>query len=197
MPIDITFADPRNYELAKNGLLVLRPVLDNLGYEWYLGHGTLLGAVREHDLIFHDNDIDCPINENADLQKVADALTAADFYILKLEYFGISAVVPGAKKSKEDPWDLHVDIWKQYRYPNNQVFEVYEKGPWVDTSDGGHPMYNKFIIPAPTKIIRTTFLGEEFPIPENYDDILTVEYGDWHKVVKDYKTTDSTNFGLW
>ena len=100
--------------------------------------------MREHDLIPHDNDIDCPIHESADIAKVEAALVADGFFPLRAHYykgdmFGISAALPGGRHSVEDPWDVQVDIWKQYSLNATQVFEPYDEGAlgwwsqWPDT----------------------------------------------------------------
>ena len=205
-----SFANPRNYELAKKGLLKLREVLDGLGVEWYLAHGTLLGCVREHDLIPHDFDLDVPVNEHTDLTKVEYALVSAAFfpqilppekYLYRGDRFGMTLSLPGARLG--EPWDVSVDIWKQYTLNENEVFEPYEKGPWVWVYDehnvrtGGHATYDKIIFPRPTKIVRVPFLGSDFPIPENYDAILTAEYGNWHEIDPNWTTGDAKTFGLW
>ena len=50
---------PLNKEIANENLKLLKEVCDRNGLHFLLFFGTLLGAVREHDFIKHDEDV-CP-----------------------------------------------------------------------------------------------------------------------------------------
>ena len=45
-------------EISMRNLITLKDVADEYGFRFYLAYGTLLGAVREHDFIAHDEEID-------------------------------------------------------------------------------------------------------------------------------------------
>ena len=47
-----------NKEISQENLLLLKRILDNYSIFFGLIAGTLLGAVREHDFINHDEDTD-------------------------------------------------------------------------------------------------------------------------------------------
>ena len=49
---------PIDKVIAKENLLLLKKILNNNDVSFILAFGTLLGAVREHDFISHDEDID-------------------------------------------------------------------------------------------------------------------------------------------
>lgn len=67
--------------IAQQNLLEFKKVLDEQGVRFLLMHGTLLGAIREHDFIKHDIDIDtCTMEE----QKLIDAIPALNKVGLKL-----------------------------------------------------------------------------------------------------------------
>ena len=44
--------------IAKENLTILKKVCDDSDLPFILFYGTLLGAIREHDFITHDEDID-------------------------------------------------------------------------------------------------------------------------------------------
>ena len=61
--------------IAKQNLLDFKKVLDERNIKFLIMHGTLLGAIREHDFIIHDIDIDtCTLSE----EKLIEAIPALD-----------------------------------------------------------------------------------------------------------------------
>lgn len=52
-----------NPETARKNLLTFKRIMDEANVEFLLMHGTLLGAIREHDFIKHDIDIDVSIQD--------------------------------------------------------------------------------------------------------------------------------------
>ena len=180
-----------NYEVAKAGILLARSVLDSIGATWWLEGGTLLGVVREHDLVAHDDDLDIDIPGDTSLGQIQMAMVSVGFKVLKSDFiyqgdqYGLSLAVPGTPS----PWTAHLDIWKQY-IDGDKMFLPTMKGPWSH----GVPKYTKMVFPRITGIIRVPFLGQSFPIPENYDAILTAAYGDWSKPDPNYSYVDSKNY---
>ena len=49
---------PIDKVIAKENLFLLKDICDEAGLKFILFYGTLLGAIREHDFITHDEDID-------------------------------------------------------------------------------------------------------------------------------------------
>jgi hypothetical protein len=115
-------------------------------------------------------------------------MVAAGFTLLKDDFlyeqgrYGSSFGAPNAPGA----WIAHIDIWKQYA-DGDKMFLPTKK--WRDGK-----VYTKMVFPRIKEIIRVPFLGELFPIPSNYDEILTVPYGDWKKPDPHYVYVDSTNF---
>lgn len=196
LPEEITFANPRNYELAKNGLLKLREVFNARKIGWYIAGGTLLGCIRDNNLIPHDEDMDIYVLPGTSLPFARVGLEEAGFTTLKQDYQGFVSLVPHAgcwKARAELPWDVHIDVMLLHERPGQYYIHM-DKGPWVGPQIGGHPTFQKQVFPKPPSIIKRTFLGEEFPVPENFEELLTVEYGDWHTVNKAFRYDESPNF---
>ena len=57
-----------NKKIAHENLLILKRLCDEAGLKFILFYGSLLGAVREHDFITHDEDIDV-VMYKSDMQK--------------------------------------------------------------------------------------------------------------------------------
>ena len=52
-----------NFKGRTKNLLDMKSILDDMGIQFFLTHGALLGAYRENDFIKHDDDIDLDIFE--------------------------------------------------------------------------------------------------------------------------------------
>ena len=50
-----------NQEIGRDNLLIFKRLADKAGLRFSLAYGTLLGAIREHGFIPHDEDIDLAI----------------------------------------------------------------------------------------------------------------------------------------
>jgi hypothetical protein len=191
--VNTTFCMQRNYDMAKRMMLRTREALDSAGIRWWLEGGCLLGCQREHDLIPHDDDLDIAIDYESDWHKVASALTQAGCHLLFKDYFyqGVRyGLTFGAEHSRRgEPWDVHMDVWRLVP-DNGRLVLPTVKGPWID----GKPKYTKMLFPMVEEIIRTPFLGADFPIPANWDEYLRAPYGDWRVVDKNYLYLDSSNY---
>lgn len=73
---------PKDYmdtDLAVKGLLAFKHAMDDLGVPFFLAFGTLLGIVREGDILGHDKDMDMGVPWSVPREKLLDALRAYDF----------------------------------------------------------------------------------------------------------------------
>ena len=68
-----------NTEIAKRNLAEIGAILDTLGIEWFFMAGTLLGAMREADIIEHDEDTDLGLMPGTDTTHIHAALVEAGY----------------------------------------------------------------------------------------------------------------------
>ncbi len=150
-----------NKPIAFENLIALKRIFDESNIRSMLIAGTLLGVVREHDFITHDEDIDLAFLYE-DKQKVIDILPA----ILK-EGFEIA------------------------RYDRRNLLSVIRKDEYIDfyffQKDEELRRCNGWLIPA--KFIEKTtnikFKGFYFIAPQDYLEYLKYEYGeDWRTPIK-------------
>ena len=124
------------------------------GIEFMLGHGTCLGAYRDHALIEDDHDIDIWIFKNSleDVEKVIDC----------------------PHRTLSWKHNQHTFMFEGYKF--DLVF-------WQKAGDEYHLNFTDRppdVLPArlaETKPIE--FLGETFLIPKYTDEYLTYYYEDW------------------
>lgn len=135
-------------------------------FKWQLGFGTLLGIVREKNIIQHDIDIDIDIlikkSTSAiqeELNKIQSRLDAQGFSFMKKQEYDHKlmslAVLHNATK-------IIIDYCIFY-------------GEWGD--DYLHIGTEGIVIRPKNSITTTKKMG--YNIPKNYDSYLTGRYGDW------------------
>lgn len=151
-------------KIAEENLLDLKKVLDDEGIRFMLIAGTLLGAVREHDFITHDEDIDLAFL-NEDKQRVFDILP--------------KLINIGFKIARYDKREL-MSIIRNGEYIDLYFFKP-KKGEHGVRTCSGWLILDKFL----TRYGELNFKGEKFYVPEDYKEFLKCEYGDdWMTPVK-------------
>lgn len=144
------------HEQAKEILFFTKQLLDEKRIKFGLIYGTLLGAIREHDFIAHDYDVDI---YTADIK---DLLLATPYLYEK--GLKLCRVNPNRLYSYMKD-DVYIDIYIQDKVP-------FPFNLWC------YRVCNNII---PKKYLRKTekinFLGKEFCIPANSEKLLEFLYG--------------------
>lgn len=147
---------------ALENLQILATILKTNNITWGPAFGSLLGAVREHDFIEWDEDIDLFILEEEE-EMFRDCL-----------------------------WELQEHGFDLIRYERRGLYSIMRKGEYIDFyvfqklteglrhTNGGGYIFEKYI----TDMQEIDFKGVPLRIPKEYDEYLTFQYGDWRKPVQ-------------
>lgn len=147
-----------NKIVALENLILLKSLLDANNIKFQLAAGTLLGAIRNHDFIDHDEDI--------------------DLALLDTERIKFLSILPklrenGFELCRYDRRDLY-SIMRNGEYIDLYFFRPYDEDKMICS---GWVVKSKFLLNS----IEYLFLGEKYLIPKDFDDYLKIEYGDnWH-----------------
>lgn len=147
-----------NKEIAIENLCLLKSILNTNGIKFQLAFGTLLGAVREHDFIDHDEDIDLAFLDE-DRNALLDILPE----LMKV----------GFRVCRYDRRDL-LSVIRKGEYIDFYFYRPWHKGyricsGWVNLEK--HLMHSTQI----------KFKGMYFSVPKDYEEYLVGEYGsNWH-----------------
>lgn len=142
--------------IGKENLLIFKQLADKAGLKFGLAYGTLLGAIREHDFIAHDEDIDLFIMKE-DIETFKDLL-----------------------------WDLREAGFEIIRFDRrNSLCSIIRKNEYMDIyifkefCDGvrefnGECILEKYL----TDLTEITFQGETFLGATEAEDFCLFEYGE-------------------
>lgn len=140
--------------IAKDNLLLFNSIAIKYGLSYILGWGTLLGAIREHDFIAHDEDTDLILSEAyfPTLLTMLWELQRYGFQICRYEQ------------------DL-VSIMRKNEYIDLYIYAPYKPGILM--------CHNTLFLPESMlkELIDYSFLGQKFKIPKDYLGYLVLEYG--------------------
>ena len=153
---------------AIDNLDTSRRILDDLKVPYFLSNGTLIGCIRDGDLIPHDSDIDLGIFIEDYRVDILQAFLDKGFVIHGI--FGTPE--NGLEYSLRRK--VKLDIFFYYKEPDGKRSMSVFSGSQI-----------KYIYPD-FKTIPYNFIGEPFMIPDNYEAYLTAQYGDWRTPVKEW-----------
>lgn len=156
---------------AKELLFDFKKVLDQHGLAFLLMHGTLLGAVREHDFIAHDIDIDVCVTEEQALRKLIPILAENDINLCRYE----DGIIYSFIREK-----AYIDVYIAHKaHPCLSLF--------------GYCRYCGQIFPQKYiyKTRKLNFLGRDFCVPALTMQLLRFWYGKtWNIPIKDKPSKD-------
>lgn len=147
-----------NKENAKFLLCTVKRVFEEHGIQILISYGTLLGAIREHDFISHDSDMDTMIWAK-DMEKALSLVPELEKYGIKLRSYCL-------------PWVFSFD----YKGEGCDVDVLQEPvWPWKKR----YCLASRMYIPRAffENIAPLQFLGETFTAPADPEKVLEYHYG--------------------
>ncbi len=152
---------------ARRTLTDLKSVMDGQRVEFFLISGTLLGAVREGDILGHDKDIDVGVLETPDVDK--GALEAA---FSKSGRFSVKPYQVPSLLRVQHASGVMVDVF-WHREEDGLIIHEGMKSKWWNSA---------------FDLIDIPFLGDTYRGPRNYARYLGENYGNWEKPDAEFET---------
>lgn len=179
------YVDPRRHALMQKwGISLMKKfdeVMKEQGIPYTLVYGTLLGAVREHGFIKHDNDIDVAVWADSDVSGLQTALEKAGFKLRR------RILVENGDFGKEETyWYNHVYIDIFYFYHNHDDIwngTVFFNQPgcrnWSESErKAGGLKVVQLILPLRKETEYVPFETIQLPITTSALDFVEARYGE-------------------
>ena len=166
---------------ANQYLQDLHKALDQIGLTHCLMYGTLVGAIREEEIVYYDDDVDVVLFQKetkgrdiiGELKKILEPL---GYYFCtasiegQLSFFYIAKKDPGCKEK------VDVYVYFEREGDNEKIwFPQYvnhrELGPVIR----GFPYTKKYF----DNLKKIDFLGESYNVPSPPEEFLEELWGDW------------------
>ena len=163
---------------AKKLLFDVADVLEEVGVEFFLYGGTLLGAVREKKFIEIDRDIDLAI-----LQE--ELLPAVEDIRIRLIRKGIKAHVVDHRHRRAWTFGAYAIKFRRPGLPGDlSAFRKMEGKRVVPSHMSGFWLVHtaRFL----EELSTIEFYGRTFKCPKDTDGFLTEKYGDWRTPHKEF-----------
>lgn len=161
---------------ANESLKAVNRILRERGLQPFLMSGVLLGYVREGQLLPHDKDLDMGLIGWENQFEVAQALLAAGHYHVSWRY------LRGAQTYLLDAIDLKNGIAIDFFFFHPHA-DHFLHG--IDYKYG----FTQNLRFSPFALQEVDFLGDRFWIPDNADQNLSENYGDWRTPQSSYVVT--------
>jgi phosphorylcholine metabolism protein LicD len=182
-------------------LVLMKEAFEEIGKQYWLDYGTLLGAIREKDFISHDKDLDIgTFDFDDELKNKLESILQKKGFKKYKQYVMSGKIIEEAYHYK----GVHLDIFYYHREDNNKIWCYFcEIGP--NMSFENYPTYQlakgyitKKVTSRFEGLMEHEFKGETFFIPKNYHEYLVDNYGEnYMQVIKDWQSGSSpTNISL-
>jgi len=177
---------------ARNMLFEVVNLLENNNIRYHLEGGTLLGLVRDKELIPWDHDIDLSIpiteaNKTVDVLKklyrkgfkITKRKSKFDYYAIKkgnYRLFKIKKLIPSLLKTLYPGYKKYYIVLDIFVKSSGEKFTYWEaQGKIMKVENRYYESYE-----------RIKYLNRWLKVPNDYRGYLNEKYGDWSIPVKDW-----------
>ena len=153
-----------NKEISRHNLAIFYDTLTDAGIKVFLAYGTMLGAVREHDFISHDEDVDLGMSSEykESLFSMLFKLRDKGFEVCRYDRRGLISFMKDGE---------YIDIY------------IYEKECDGIVACGQEVMPECFL----NDLAEYEFLEKQYLAPKEYEKYLNYWYGDnWRTPIQYY-----------
>lgn len=180
------FENPETLILAKKVLIEVTEYLERKGYKYFINFGTLLGIVREGDLIPWDDDIDIAISKD-----FAETNFFKEHLISILNIIACREKLDITIKIKSDHQDKLLGIDVLIESEEITCFTLSLDLLYFNGENARLPID---ILPARFFFDQDLICieGKALKAPSPYKDYLTYIYQDWNEIRKDVTFKDNT-----
>jgi len=171
------FEDEPTRELAGEMILFIQKTFWEYGVMCLLDHGTLLGIVREGDVLAWDDDVDLSVLATQKDEAIACLRKAFSLLPRQAECRWNLILGVQERKGEPAPWPVFLSLQPsqntKYRYFSIEISLTHM------INDLAVQMLNQ----APAKYFRGVewidYKGAKVAVPFDYQAYLTIHYGDW------------------
>lgn len=165
---------------------LLKEAFEEIGHEFWLDYGTLLGAIREKDFIGHDKDLDIGLFDISEEEKKELETILFKKGFTKYKQYEIDG------KIVEESYNFngaHVDFFYYFQKEEGKVWCYFcEMGPNLTFENTAEYQiargYNDHVVTSRfTGLSPYEFKGETFMVPTNYKEYITDNYGETYMIV--------------
>ena len=151
-------------ENARFLINTLAKVFADNGIDLILAYGTLLGAIREHDFIGHDGDMDTQI-WGRDMQKALDLAPELSEYGIKLECYVLPWIMTYSYKGITCDIDMIYDAVKPLNKRYCLIESQYIQRDFFEHTKKIEFQGQQHIVPANTEKLLEYYYGKTWRIP--------------------------------
>ena len=176
----IKLKEGNNHQKMKSMLMRTIDILNDIGLKYWLDAGTLLGIIRDGDLIPWDYDADIgilPETSHEIMKHRIKFLPKYSIYRRKVnsiwlpENTRVLKVKTVLERIKQI--NFHLDLFC--------VYPLYDTYRWIDSDSLKHADKKYF-----DKLDTITWEGREIKIPNHVEEYLSFRYGDWKTPNENY-----------
>ncbi|MEJ2688667.1 MAG: LicD family protein [Deltaproteobacteria bacterium] len=183
------FEDPATLEFAGDILLFLTDMFEREKVPYFIDHGTLLGIVRDGDIISWDDDIDISV-------PARDSDRTILLVKERINSFSATEDINWSGELLYD--DVDGDLGLRLFFKENGALRLNDFVIGISFIHFKNGVAEEYINVAPVKHFAAfqtiNYKGRDLRIPQDTESYLELHYGDWKSPKRDFSFSDIKNF---